>query len=371
MEGIKMIDPVIVSTREKVSSVVDHLSKTDYPVVVTQRNKYYGVVDLRTIQEHPSLDFTKTKVGTIAEKAPRLIVGDTIDEVIKKFYISRFKALPVVDESNNIIGMISLYEILKSLMDQNVIPKKRVAEVMTSPVVSVPIDTTIARAIVTMRVKGVRRVVVVDSKDRLKGILSIKDIVDFAKVPKDRHPILTPEKYSYKMLPIEPMVNTNVETIKPSNTIREAARVMYNKKIASLVVVEKRKPVGIITMRDILDAYLASKEVQKITISGLTGFDKNYYQDVYDMAAEYYKKFERRFDIQNLSLHIHREKYRYTVHARVRFSKKTLYVSNFAWDLTEAVFKTLESLKDVIDSLKPEELQKIRKPKPRKRKNKR
>jgi len=368
MEGFDTIEPITVSNREKVSSILNMIDKTDYPIVVLHGKKYYGVIDARTIRQHSNIDFTKTKTGTIAERAPRLMVGESLDDVVKKFAGCRFKALPVIDENNKVIGMISLHALIKSLVDMNLVPSKKVAEVMSSPVISVHINSTIAQTITSMKLKGLRRMVVVDDKGFLKGIISIKDILEFAKSPKERHPMISSQKYSFRTLSIEPMVNVNVETITASSSLKEAALYMYKKKLASLIIVERRKPIGIITLRDLLNTYLISREVQKINISGLTGFDKNYYQDIFDMASKYYNKLNKRFSIQNLSLHITKHGYRYTVHARVMFPKKSIVVSDFAWDLTEAVFKTLESLRTAILRLKPDNKYKIIKKKKRQRK---
>ena len=52
---------------------------------------------------------------------------------------------------------------------------------------------------------------------------------------------------------IEEIMTHNVVTIAPENTLYEAARIMGEKHIGSLIVVKYDTPVGIITEKDILE----------------------------------------------------------------------------------------------------------------------
>ena len=360
MEALRTMEPVSVSSKQSVSSIISSIEKSGLPMIVTQNKQYMGVLDLRTIQEHPNLDFTKTKVGTIADKAPRLVVGDSIDDVVKLFHSCRYKALPVVDKNNKVVGMISLYNVLSTIINSDLLPSKKVVEIMSSPVITTKVDSTIAQTLTLMRTKGLRRVVVVDNKDLLKGVISVRDISSIAKIPKERNPILSPQKYSFMIAPIESMVNTRVKTIAPSITIDQVAKKMIAQDLSSMVVVEKSKPIGIVTLRDILNTYLNAKEVHKITISGLTGDDREYLDEVYDLADGCFSKLSQRFGITGLTLHIKKHGNRYSVHAKAIFSNTIVNVHNFAWDLTEAVHVTLEELKTAILRMKPESKRKIK-----------
>jgi len=365
MKTLKKGEPVIVSAGQSVSKVVNYLEKSNFPAIVTQGKKYFGLVDLRTIQNHPNKDFTKIKVGAISEKAPRLILGDSLDQVVNKCFSTRFKALAVVDNYNNVVDMFALSDIISVLIDGNMIPNKNVAEVMTSPVVTAKNDSTIAQVITMMRSRGLRRLVIVDNTNKIKGILSARDITEYAKLPKERNPIMSAHKYSFRTLPVDSMVNTKVETIKPSDKLKSSIQFMSNKNISSLIVVDRGKPIGIITLRDILHSYLVSRKVHEITISGLSGFDKNYQQEIINLAEPYYKKIKKRFDIKGLSLHIKRHGNRFSVHVRAVFSRKNIYINDFGWGITEAVLKALKTLDTAILRLKPDEKQIIKNKKKR------
>jgi len=82
----------------------------------------------------------------------------------------------VVSETNEPKGIISEKDIAKAFgRDFNLVTAK---EIMSSPVVSVGMDTKIRDAASLMREKGFSRLLVVDDKEVLRGILSFTDIIN-------------------------------------------------------------------------------------------------------------------------------------------------------------------------------------------------
>jgi len=68
------------------------------------------------------------------------------------------------------------------------------------------------------------------------------------------------------MLLVKDVMNKNVVVAKPIVTLREAARVMGEMNMGSLVIMEDEKVVGIVTSTDILKAIGEGKDPDKITI---------------------------------------------------------------------------------------------------------
>ena len=55
-------------------------------------------------------------------------------------------------------------------------------------------------------------------------------------------------------IPVKEFMVRNVVTVNSSTTIKEIAKIMYLKKVGSVVITENNKPVGIITTRDIVNS---------------------------------------------------------------------------------------------------------------------
>ncbi|MCC5994386.1 MAG: CBS domain-containing protein [Candidatus Aenigmarchaeota archaeon] len=68
------------------------------------------------------------------------------------------------------------------------------------------------------------------------------------------------------MLLVKDVMNKNVVVAKPVVTLREAAKVMGEMNMGSLVIMEEDKIVGIITSTDILKAIGEGKDPDKVTI---------------------------------------------------------------------------------------------------------
>jgi len=97
---------------------------------------------------------------------------------------------------------------------------------------------------------------------RLVGIVTDRDLRDAgaavgaaaaaAAGRKGRVIVSDPEKMT-----VETVMTTNAITVKPTDSMATAARIMRRERIGALPVVEKRRLAGIITRSDVLDAYLA------------------------------------------------------------------------------------------------------------------
>jgi CBS domain-containing protein len=86
--------------------------------------------------------------------------------------------LPVVDDGNHLIGLITDRDISLTVADRHRNPWQiEVREAMTTRVVSCAADDRIDQVLATFTELGVRRLPVVDLAGRVKGVLSIDDVV--------------------------------------------------------------------------------------------------------------------------------------------------------------------------------------------------
>jgi CBS domain-containing protein len=120
---------------------------------------------------------------------------DDISHVIQTVSELNIGGLPVVDNENHVVGIISeadilsamgiekeptFRDILKHLVGESLPERKLgdiVGDIMTFPVVTVRFDEDISVAAQAMHEKRIRRVPVVDGENRLMGIVSRRDII--------------------------------------------------------------------------------------------------------------------------------------------------------------------------------------------------
>lgn len=129
--------------------------------------------------------------------------------------------------------------------------KSLVKEWMTSPVITVTPDTSISLAHKIMKDNGVRRLVVVDPEDYVKGIITIGDVREAS--PSDAVTLSIWElNYLWAQLTVEKIMTSPVITVQADEPILNAAKLMLAKKVSGLPVVDAvGRVVGMLTESDI------------------------------------------------------------------------------------------------------------------------
>ncbi len=119
----------------------------------------------------------------------------------------------------------------------------RVLDVMSTDVVKAQLLEPVYDAVYRMLTKNVGSIVITDN-GMVVGIVTKGDVLRRAFL-KGVDP---------KSLPVKKVMSTPPVTISPAATLEEASKLMNEKRISKLPVVENGKLVGIITSTDIIKA---------------------------------------------------------------------------------------------------------------------
>jgi CBS domain-containing protein len=156
------------------------------------RGKKSGRIESMKKHVHPSRIAVK---DVMTPKVVSVRKYDDINHVIQKVSELNIGGLPVVDNENHVVGIISeadilsamglekeqtFRDILKHLIGESLPERKLgdiVGDIMTFPVVTVRFDEDISVAAQAMHEKRIRRIPVVDGENRLMGIVSRRDII--------------------------------------------------------------------------------------------------------------------------------------------------------------------------------------------------
>ena len=130
-----------------------------------------------------------------------------------------------------------------------------VRELMTPNPIVVKPDTSVPDALRLMRERKVRRLPVVDAQGRLVGIVSDKDLLHAEPSPATTLAVWEIPELLGK-LKVEKVMTRDVITIGEETPLEEAARIMADKKIGGLPVMQGGNLVGIITETDLFKALL-------------------------------------------------------------------------------------------------------------------
>ena len=118
-----------------------------------------------------------------------------------------------------------------------------VKEAMNQGVISISPDISPLEAFEKMYKEGIRRLFVMDNKTPI-GVISYLDLVGVLGS-------LKPKAKEADNLKISAIMSENLITIESNDKIEDAANLMLRADVSGLLVLEDKKPVGVITKTDI------------------------------------------------------------------------------------------------------------------------
>ncbi len=133
-----------------------------------------------------------------------------------------------------------------------------VADLMTKEVVTLDANDTLSVADDVMNLGRIRHTPVLDEDGRVVGLISQRDLFRGALARALGYGEFAQKKL-YGMLHVKDVMTNDVLTISPTTPLVDAAKIMTEKKIGCLVVVEGERLVGILTESDFVRLVLSEE----------------------------------------------------------------------------------------------------------------
>lgn len=221
---------------------------------------------LRNLMTHRSKSKTPFFVPTLSPETE-------LQEIARLLATADVHALPVIitqSKKEKVVGVVHALDVLKELRDHYT--KIKVSEIASMVLVTVNEDDELGKVIQVMHTQGIGHVVVIDNHDQLIGIVGLTDLLTDVQVlprtkmhlpraashQKGKHTGFgTGEKTDILKLPVHNILThvPNCCTIAPDTSVAVAIDEMSKQAVGSAVLTKKNTPVGIITMKDILQDY--------------------------------------------------------------------------------------------------------------------
>jgi CBS domain-containing protein len=268
---LKTEDIIKVGQEETLTSVLSKLSSShDAAFVFDENDKFLGVINpyycvIKT--SYPG----NTKVKNCLYHPPKIRINDPLSKVVKMFIDSKVHYLSVFNEKDEFIGIVTARKVLSALSDNSVfqIKIKDYLKAKRKPLITLFDDDNINQALNRFKNERVSKIVVVNKDLRLKGILSYYDLIVYLTSPrvKETRGDRIGNKSNFYYRPIKNFVKSYVLTLSEDDRLRDALRLILDKKIGSVVVInELRHPIAIITTRDLLSFFFFPPNGKKIEI---------------------------------------------------------------------------------------------------------
>jgi acetoin utilization protein AcuB len=132
-----------------------------------------------------------------------------------------------------------------------------VSRSMTRKVITVAAETGVFKAQELMAANNIRHLPVVEPDGRLIGIVTDRDIRSALPYSFFKQHPSEEEKRKFSKLQVQDIMSRDPITISPTYTIQDALLMIQDAKVGALPVVdEERKLKGIISVRDLLRAFI-------------------------------------------------------------------------------------------------------------------
>jgi len=341
-------ETLTVDCRTPITKVISELAK--YPaVVVSKNNAYYGMIDSRAVYrsgQNLKLGRTET-LEKFAIRVPKITTSTTVDDLIYYFYRSRVKALPYYN-GKRISGVLERTTLLKMMLSMGMLKDIGVQEAMTTPVLAIDASATVSQAKATMRNNRVNRLAVLDN-NKFAGLITNYDIMQgFTKV-RDRLPERS--RSDAAGATVESVMERNPRLIDSGKGLSDAVRELIENHISSVLVLKKGRPVGMLTVMDVLESVVAKRRIEerRIFISGLDADSYQYSDDIREELRTFIEHAEKlsRVKIDYVTMRVKKVGNKaYEIQVRLSMGNRGIINLN----TTEPSFQ--ESLSDIMVRLK-------------------
>jgi CBS domain-containing protein len=236
-----------------------------------------AVQDLNVISHktHGLLIPKQTRVRDIMTVAPQKVgLNTSLAEVARLLLSSTFTGLPVVDENDRPVGVISQGDLIyKAGMPMRLgllassdrekvsavleaLAPRQAKEVMTQPAVLIEQDKLVTDAVNLMLKKQVKRLPVVDTAGRLVGILSRLDVFHTILRECPDWQAFQKQQIAVDLRFVSDIMRRDAPTVFPETPVEEVIRLIDCNDMQRVCVVDKAGIfLGLISDRDLLIAF--------------------------------------------------------------------------------------------------------------------
>jgi CBS domain-containing protein len=170
-------------------------------------------------------------------------VHTSVNEAAKRMAERAIHRMLVMD-ADKPVGVLSVSDLVAGVAAQEEIRRKTVGDVMSDTFLVCREDNTVLSAARTMTQAGWRSIIVVNSKGKLQGVITGRDLVSLAGSTVD------------SKLKVSHLMNRNLITTDINSSLQEAADMMIQHHGHRVIVVDKSDPdsfpLGVISSFDIV-----------------------------------------------------------------------------------------------------------------------
>lgn len=161
----------------------------------------------------------------------------------------------VVEQQGVPVGLLTERDAVRLIHNNTDLIHTTVASVMTSPIMTINKSCVLFDAYSMLTENHFRHLVVVDDEGLLAGVVTLTDMLDGIGL-----------EYFVDLKQVVDIMSKNLIRVRLDDSLRLVVDLMHSHRISCVVVAEARRPVGIITERDVVKYYDHAIEVENIIV---------------------------------------------------------------------------------------------------------
>ncbi len=360
VRDVMSTDPRTAAPEETLSDALAVMRRHDFhEMPVTRGEEVLGMISYATVLQRRNLPLT-TRVDSILVRPPRVEPSDHLTQMAEYLIASGYRGLPVV-ENGRLVGLISRGDVVGILADTEEFAGLSIEDIMTPDPQTMEERESLGKARDLMRSLDERSIPVVDGEGRVTGVVGVKDVVEALTKGKPRR--ATQGERAGQKTPLRVEVRSVMSapaiTIGPEGSAAEAAALMRDRDVSSVVVVEDRRPAGIVTQVDLLEQVVAARRRDEVLvqISGLDEDDWWTYETLYAVIGRGLRRVSAIarptvFNVHVVTYRSQGDRSKYSIRARLGTEHGLLVARDYDWDAGQAMHKVMEQLERRIKQTK-------------------
>lgn len=323
-------------------------------ILVEEEGEIIGVVREKDLIRGRALKNPhETKVRSMLVRTGAIPSAELNPEKVARRFVEDSTPFVVVS-FNGSYGVIYINDFIKFIKES--FKGLKVRDLMNEEFVAVRRFETVAKALSLMKKHGVDRVVVVDERGKVIGLLTGKDVVDRIISPRKRARMgdFSGEKEKTLSIMVESVMSSPPICAKANDSVSDVIDLMAENRISSVVVERDGIPEGILMKRDILEYFLKSQEKTEIGVQLVTqniSADEFEREEIIKDIEKFMRKYRDFLGETYVYIYLRKQRIHFrglpliTAKIKIWSSKKGLFIaSGESWGIEYAIHVALEKL---------------------------
>jgi len=331
-----------------------------HEIPVVDSGTFAGVVSFGSLLKRKNLP-VNTKAKSISENPPRITMETPVTQVAEHLVSTGYRQIPVLN-GKKVVGTVSRTDIISIIPKVRDLRDIKVSEIMSEDVKVVSGKDPLQTAIDIMGRLDIRTLPVLDEFGRVKGMVGVKDIVNYNWRERTR---ATVGEIAGQSIPVEIKVESlsvdNPITVDPDTTLQEAVDLILDNRISTLPVIDEDGLRGVVTTYDLVELVASFKEREMVYVQ-ITGLEEEDRYSLDVMEREIQNGLAKISKISKPMLFIlHVSKYhqegntsKYSLSGRLTTEHRLYVAKAHDWNLIRATIELMERLEGMVIERKEE-----------------